>query len=260
MPPSFENPLKKKLREGQKTAGGWLQLACPMTAEIMSQAGFDCLIIDMEHGPGDVMTLVAQLQAMNGTGCVPLVRTPWNDFVVVKRILDAGAFGILFPHINTRSEAEAAVRSCKYPPEGIRGTAGSPRAAGYGKNTGNYLSRANDQILILTAVETTEAVNRLDEILAVPGVDGIFIGPMDLSTSMGHMGNPSHAEVQAAIGTIEQKTLKAGRILSTIATSWEQAQIRYEKGYQLVTLMADGTALGTMASDLVDKFKNAYPR
>jgi len=223
MTPLFENPLKKSLRKGRKASGAWLQLASPLTAEILSQAGFDCLIIDMEHGPGDIMALVAQLQAMNGTGCVPLVRTPWNDFVVVKRILDAGAFGILFPFINTRAEAKAAVQSCKYPPEGIRGAARSPRAAGYGKNTGEYLSHANDQILILTAVETTEALANLDEILNVPGVDGVFLGPMDLSTSMGHMGNPSHPDVQEAIEAIERKTLGTGKILSTITESWEQA-------------------------------------
>ena len=259
MTTSFENPLKRMLREGQKASGAWLQLASPMTAEIMSQAGFDCLIIDMEHGPGDLMTLVAQQQAMNGTGCVPLVRTPWNDFVAVKRILDAGAFGILFPHINTRSDAEAAVRSCKYPPEGIRGVAGSPRAAGYGKNTGDYLARANKQMLIIAAIETTEAVNNLDQIVAVSGIDGIFIGPMDLSTSMGHLGNPAHPDVQAVIETIERKTLRADKILSTFTDDWEQAQICYEKGYQLVTLMADGTALGKLSSDLVGKFKKAYP-
>lgn len=256
----FENPVKQMLKEGRKTAGAWLQIASPMTAEIMSRAGFDWLIIDMEHGPGDILTLISQLQAMNGSGCAPLVRAPWNDFVVVKRILDAGAYGVLFPYINTKAEAEAAVRACKYPPEGIRGTAGSPRAAGYGQNARNYLPYANDQILILVAAETADAVANLDEILSVPGVDGVFIGPMDLSTSMGHMGNPTHPEVKSTIETIERKTLGAGKILSTIAGSWEQAQTRYEKGYQMIMLMADGVALGKMASELMGQFKAAYPQ
>lgn len=255
----FENPVKQKLQAGQKTAGAWLQIGSSMTAEIISQAGFDWLMIDMEHAPVDFMTLVSQMPAMTG-GATPLVRAPWNDFVTIKRILDAGAYGLLVPYVNTRQEAEAAVKACKYPPEGIRGTAGSPRAAGYGQNVSNYLPYANEQILILTAVETAEAVENLDDILVVPGLDGIFIGPMDLSTSMGHMGNPGHPDVQAAIETIERKTLGAGKILSTIAGSWEQAQQRYEKGYQMIMLMADGVALGKTASGLVGQFKAAYPQ
>ncbi len=256
----FENPIKQKLQAGKKTAGAWLQIGSPMTAEIMSQAGFDWLIIDMEHAPVDFMTLVSQMQAMAGGGAVPLVRAPWNDFVTIKRILDAGAYGLLVPYVNTREEAEAAVKACKYPPEGIRGTAGSPRAAGYGQNASNYLPYANDQILILTAAETAQAVENLDDILAVPGLDGIFIGPMDLSTSMGHMGNPGHPEVQAAIETIERKTLGAGKILSTIAGSWEQAQQRYEKGYQMIMLMADGVALGKMAREMAGNFREVFPK
>jgi 2-dehydro-3-deoxyglucarate aldolase/4-hydroxy-2-oxoheptanedioate aldolase len=258
MTPPFINPVKQMLRAGQKTAGAWLQIASPITAEIMSQAGFDWLMIDLEHGPGDILTLLSQMQAMAGGGAVPLVRAPWNDFVMVKRILDAGAYGILFPYINTAAEAEAAVKACKYPPEGIRGVAASPRAAGYGQNVNNYLPYANDQILILAAVETVEAVSNLDNILAVPGLDGIFIGPMDLSTSLGHLGNPGHPEVQAAIAAIECKTLGAGKILSTIAGSWQQAQTRYDQGYQMIMLMADGVALAKMASELVGQFKEAY--
>jgi 2-dehydro-3-deoxyglucarate aldolase/4-hydroxy-2-oxoheptanedioate aldolase len=255
----FKNRVKQTLKEGKKTAGAWLQIGSPITAEIMSQAGFDWLMIDMEHAPVDFMTLVSQMQAMTGGGAVPLVRAPWNDFVTIKRILDAGAYGLLVPYVNTREEAEAAVKACKYPPDGIRGVAGSPRAAGYGQNVSNYLPNANDQILVLTAVETAAAVENLDDILAVSGLDGIFIGPMDLSTSMGYMGNPGHPEVQAAIETIEHKTLGAGKILSTITGSWEQAQARYEKGYQMIMLMADGVAVGQLAAGTVANFRQAYP-
>jgi 2-dehydro-3-deoxyglucarate aldolase/4-hydroxy-2-oxoheptanedioate aldolase len=225
----------------------------------MSRAGFDWLIIDMEHGPGDILTLISQLQAMNGSGVVPLVRAPWNDFVAIKRILDAGVYGILFPYINTKAEAEAAVRACKYPPAGIRGVAGSPRAAGYGQNPKEYLTQANDEILIITAVETPEAVANLDEILAVEGLDGIFIGPMDLATSMGHPFDPAHPDVQETIGQIETKVLAAGKFLGTIAGNWEQAQARYNKGYQLLMLMADGVALGKLAADTVASFRASYP-
>ncbi len=256
----FKNPVKHRLRAGQKTAGAWLQTASPIAAEILSRAGFDWLIVDLEHGPGDIHNLVSQMQAMASGTAIPIVRAPWNDFVNVKRILDAGAYGILFPYINTREEAEEAVRACKYPPEGVRGVAGSPRAAGYGQNALSYLAHANEEILILMAVETAEAVENLDHILSVPGLDGIFIGPMDLSTSLGHLGNPEHPDVKAAIRAAEHKVLEAGKVLATIAGSWDQAHQRYEIGYQMIMLMADGVALGNMASELVGRFKEAYSR
>lgn len=256
---AVENRLKRMLREGKRTAGAWLQIASPFTAEILAQAGFDWLIVDMEHGPGDILTLVSQLQAMNGTAAVPLVRAPWNDFVTIKRILDAGAYGLLVPYVNTAEEAEAAVRACRYPPQGIRGVAGSPRAQGYGQSVQAYLARANEEILLITAVETPAAVANLDAILAVEGIDGVFIGPMDLATSMGHLGSPGHAEVQAAIAEVEGKVLQAGKALGTISGTWDQAQRLYERGYQMVMLMADGVSLAKLAGEAVAQFRKAYP-
>ena len=256
----FENRVKQRLKEGKKTAGAWLQIASPFTAEIMSQAGFDWLMIDMEHGPGDILTLMAQLQAMNGGGVVPFVRAPGHDAVMIKRILDAGVYGLLFPYINTKAEAEAAVRVCKYPLEGIRGVAGSPRAAGYGQNVKDYLTSANDQILIIVAIETVEAVANLDQILEVPGIDGVFIGPMDLATSMGYLGHPNQPEVQDVIALIETKVLGANKVLGTIAGNWEQAQTQYEKGYHMLMLMADGVSLGKLAMETVNKFREAFPK
>ena len=255
----FENKLKTKIRAGKKTAGAWAQIASPFTAEILSSAGFDWLMLDMEHGPGDILTLVSQVQAMKGTDCVPLVRTPWNDFIAIKRILDAGAQGVLVPYVNTKEQAVDAVKACKYPLEGIRGVAGSPRAPGYGQNQGDYLQRANDQIFIMTAVETPDAVANLDQILEVDGLDGVFIGPMDLASSMGHFGDPSQPEVQTAIRTIEEKTLASGKVLATTTGTWPNAKELYSRGYQMLMLMADGISLAKMAAGLVAEFKNAYP-
>ncbi len=254
----FNNRLKQMLRDGEKTAGAWIQIASPFTAEILSQAGFDWLLIDMEHGPGDILTLISQLQAMKGSDASALVRAPWNDFVIIKRILDTGVHGVLVPYVNTKEEVEAAVRACRYPREGIRGVAGSPRAQGYGQNVMDYLRRANEEILLITAVETPEAVSNLDQILAVEELDGIFIGPMDLSTNMGHLGHPEHPEVQQAIATVEQKVLDAGKVLSTISGSWEQAEQLYERGYQMVTLMADGISLGRLAAAKLAQFREVY--
>jgi 2-dehydro-3-deoxyglucarate aldolase/4-hydroxy-2-oxoheptanedioate aldolase len=257
---AFENHVKRTLSEGKKTAGAWLQIASPITAEIMSEAGFDWLMIDMEHGPVDILGLIAQLQAMKGSGTAALVRAPWNDFVTIKRILDTGVDGLLIPYVNTGEEAESAVRACRYPPQGIRGVAGSPRAQGYGRNVRSYLQQANDEILLITAVETPTAVAGLDAILAVDGVDGIFIGPMDLATNMGHLGEPRHPEVQEAIAEIEGKVLETGKVLATISGSWEQAQRLYDRGYQMVMLMADGVSLAKLAAEKVTRFREAYPR
>jgi 2-dehydro-3-deoxyglucarate aldolase/4-hydroxy-2-oxoheptanedioate aldolase len=255
----YKNILKTKIKAGKKTVGAWVQIASPFTAEILSSAGFDWLMLDMEHGPGDILTLVSQVHAMKGTESVPLVRTPWNDFVAIKRILDAGTQGVLVPYVNTKAEAEQAVKACKYPLEGIRGVAGSPRAPGYGQNLGQYLQRANNEIFIMTAVETPEAVANLEEILQVEGLDGIFIGPMDLASSMGHFGDPSQPDVQEAIHAIESKVLAAGKVLSTTTGTWDSAKILFERGYQMLMLMADGVSLAKLATQKVTEFRRHYP-
>jgi 2-keto-3-deoxy-L-rhamnonate aldolase RhmA len=254
----MENKIKSLLKQGKPTAGAWLQLTSPFSAEIMARAGFDWLIVDMEHAPGDFLNLASQLQAIGGTDCVPFVRAPWNDPVAIKRILDTGVLGVLIPYVNSAEEARNAVAACKYPPEGIRGLAGSPRAAYFGQNSMDYLKDANEEILVIIAVETGEAIANLDEILAVDGLDGIFIGPMDLATSMGYFGDPSHPEVQQAIATVEEKTLKAGKYLGTVGGSWEQARKKYDKGYQLLMLMSDSVDLAKLAGHTVARFTKEY--
>jgi 2-dehydro-3-deoxyglucarate aldolase/4-hydroxy-2-oxoheptanedioate aldolase len=196
---------------------------------------------------------------MSGTAVVPFVRAPWNDPVVIKRILDAGVYGVLVPYINSRAEAEVAVRACKYPPEGVRGIAGSPRAAGFGQNSKEYLTKANSLIMVIIAIETMEAVSNLDEILKIPNLDGVFIGPMDLATSMGYFADPSHPAVLATIAEIEKKVLGSKKILGTIANDWDQAKNLYQKGYQMLMIMADGVALGKLASEKVALFRKEFP-
>ena len=254
----MENKIKSLLKQGKQTAGAWLQMTSPFSAEIMARAGFDWLIVDMEHAPGDFLNLASQLQAMGETGCVPFVRAPWNDPVAIKRILDTGVMGVLIPYVNTAEEAKNAVAACKYPPEGIRGLAGSTRAAYFGQNSMDYLKDANDEILVIIAVETGEAIDNLDEILAVEGLDGIFIGPMDLATSMGYFGDPSHPEVQQAIATVEKKTLKADKYLGTIGGSWEQAKEKYDRGYQFLMLMSDSVDLAKLAGRTFARFAEEY--
>jgi len=256
----FENRVKRMLKAGKKTAGAWSQLCSPASTEILCRAGFDWILIDMEHSPGDMQTLLAMLQAMGGYGAVPIVRAPWNDMVWIKRILDAGAYGVMIPSVNTREQAMAAVQACKYPPVGVRGIAGSPRAAGFGRDTVSYLKRANDEILVILQVETPQAVENMDEIGKVPGVDVLFIGPMDLSTSMGHLGDPGHPEVQAAITKVEAKAKALGIPLGTISGGWEQAKSLYDRGYQLITLLSDVILLSRSSADSMAKFREAFPQ
>jgi 2-dehydro-3-deoxyglucarate aldolase/4-hydroxy-2-oxoheptanedioate aldolase len=261
MAPLFENRVKRMIKAGKKTAGGWAQLCSPLSAECLARGGFDWVLIDMEHAGGDILTLMSQCQAIAaaGTGAVPIVRVPWNDLVWIKRILDAGAYGLMIPYVNTREEAIKAVQACKYPPQGFRGIAGSVRAAGYGRDTAQYLKRANDEIFVMLQVETPQAIENMEAIASVPGVDALFIGPMDLSTSMGYFGNPAAPEVQAVIATAEAKAKKLGMPLGTISGSWDQAKTLYDRGYQLITLISDSVLISKVGAETMAKFREVFP-
>jgi 2-dehydro-3-deoxyglucarate aldolase/4-hydroxy-2-oxoheptanedioate aldolase len=249
------NPAAEALRAGKKLSASWLQSGSPIITEVIAEAGLDVILIDMEHGPGDILTLVSQIQAMKGEPAVPFVRSPWNDFVIIKRILDAGAYGLVVPYVNTKAEAEAAVKAAKYPPEGIRGIAGSTRAAHYGNKSPEYFETANRDIFVFVQIETPEAVKNLDDILSVPGVDGIFIGPMDLATTHGYRGKPAQPEMQEIIKGIEAKAKAKGKVLSTISSSFEDAKAKYDRGYQLITIMSDTVSLGNYARQELAKFR-----
>lgn len=251
----IDNIVKRRLKAGEATAGAWLQLCSPIAAEIMAGAGFDWLLIDMEHGHGDYQTLLAQLQAIGGSGTVPLVRVEANDPAVIKRVLDLGAYGVMIPWVSGRKECEAAVRACKYPPEGVRGMAGSHRAAGFGRFGADYWKRANGEILVIVQIETVEALRDVDAMLAVPGVDVAFVGPSDLSAALGHVGDPKHPDVVEAIGAIERAARKAGKILGTISRSWDEARVLYARGYQMVTLCSDAALVTQHATAMVKAFR-----
>jgi 2-dehydro-3-deoxyglucarate aldolase/4-hydroxy-2-oxoheptanedioate aldolase len=254
----MKNPVKNKLQSGKKTAGAFLQTLSPVSAEILAASGFDWLIVDLEHSPCSYENLQAHLQAMNGSGVVPFTRAPWNDAVAIKRILDTGVMGVLIPYVNNRKEAEAAVAACKYPPQGIRGVAGSPRAAGYTRNMKEYLGSANDEVVVMIAVETMEAVENLDDILEVDGLDGIFIGPVDLASSMGYLGDPAQPAVQETIRLIESKVLPSDKFLGTLAPTWEKASACFEKGYQWLVLLQDGAALKAAGDAAMANFRKNY--
>jgi 2-dehydro-3-deoxyglucarate aldolase/4-hydroxy-2-oxoheptanedioate aldolase len=255
----IDNPVKRKLQAGQPTVGAWLHLCSPLAAEIMADAGFDWLLIDMEHGHGDYQTLLAQLQAIEGSGVVPLVRVQWNDPAVIKRVLDLGAYGVMIPFVSGAVECEAAVRACKYPPVGMRGLAGSHRAAGFGRLGADYWTRANDEVLVVVQVETPQAVKEIDRMLATPGVDVVFIGPNDLSTALGHMGDTGHPEVTAAIAAVERAAGRAKVALGTIARNWEEAKALWQRGYGMVTVASDAVLLAQQTGALVRRFHEEVP-
>jgi 2-keto-3-deoxy-L-rhamnonate aldolase RhmA len=251
----IDNAVKRRIKAGEPTAGAWLHLCSSIAAEIMAEAGFDWLLIDMEHGHGDYQTLLAQLQAMGGSGVTPIVRVEWNDPAVLKRVLDLGAYGVMIPWVSGREACAAAVRACKYPPEGIRGMAGSHRAAGFGTRAADYWRRANAEILVIIQIETVETLRDIDAVLAVPGVDVAFVGPVDLSAALGHVGAPAHPEVKAAIARVEEAAKRAGVALGTISRSWEEAQALYARGYRMVTLASDAGLLAREAGALAARFR-----
>ena len=251
----YTNRTKWRLKNGEKLSAGWVQLCSPIAAEIMAQAGYDILVIDLEHAPMEPSTLYPILQAVQAYECMPMIRAPWNDFVSIKRILDCGAMALHIPYINTKEEAIAAVRACKYEPEGIRGIAGSPRACGFGRNRFHYLQRSNNEVLIMLAIETPEGLANLDEIMDVEGVDGIFIGPMDYSTSKGYFANPKAPEAQADFRIIEEKVRKHGNmLLGTVAGSVAEAKTLYDRGYSYVIFGGDVNSLVYDAFKRIDDF------
>jgi 2-dehydro-3-deoxyglucarate aldolase len=251
------NRVKQLLREGKAACGTWVSLCSPIAAEVVGMAGFDWLLIDMEHGAGDYQTLISQLQAIGAAGeSEPIVRVQWNDAAIVKRVLDAGARGVMIPGIKTVEEARRAVACTKYPPQGYRGIA-SVRGGKYGLDAG-YLKEANDQVMVFLQVETKEAVQDINAILDVPGIDVCFVGPNDLAADLGHIGELTHPEVVAAIDKVD-KAAKARKIpLGTVSRGWDAARALFEKGYQAVSVQSDLNFLLTASRQAVESFR-AHP-
>jgi 2-keto-3-deoxy-L-rhamnonate aldolase RhmA len=251
------NRLKQLLREGKSACGTWVSLCSPQAAEVIGLCGFDWLLIDMEHGAGDYQTLIGQLQGIGSAGeSEPIVRVQWNDAAIVKRVLDAGAHGVMIPAVKTVEEARRAIASTKYPPQGFRGIA-SVRGGKYGLDSG-YLKEANDQIMVFLQIETKEAVKDIEAILDLPGIDVAFVGPNDLAADLGHIGEPSHPEVVAAIERVE-KAAQARKIpLGTVSRGWDAAKILFEKGYQAVSVQSDVNLMLSAAQQALSNF-HAHP-
>jgi 2-keto-3-deoxy-L-rhamnonate aldolase RhmA len=231
----MHNTLKAKLADGKTTVGTWMTIFHPALAEYLSTLPFDWFVFDQEHSPLDVDTTQTLLQAMHGSRVTPLIRVAWNDQVRIKKALDIGPHGLVIPMVSTAEDAENAVRYCKYPPEGVRGC-GPARALMVDTD---YLETANDEIMVIVQIETEEAVANVESILSTEGIDAFFLGPMDLSYSLGLRGDTGDARLQTAIDTV----MRAGKALGVPGGIWQGAgksvSERIEEGWQMVALGFD---------------------
>jgi 2-keto-3-deoxy-L-rhamnonate aldolase RhmA len=218
--------------------GTWISSASPIVAEAIGHAGFDWGLVDMEHAPLDVMGVVHLLQALSGTKMLPVVRVPWNDAVTVKRVLDAGATTVMFPFVQTADEAQRAVAATRYPPEGIRGMAGTSRATRYG-TTPNYFRSANGNIGVIVQIETPQAIEQIEAIAGVPGVDALFIGPADLSAALGHIGQLTHPAVMELMARAVQRCKALGMPVGTLGSSPEAVAQYRAIGFDFVAVSSD---------------------
>jgi len=249
------NRFKAALLAGHPQIGLWSSLCSNIVAEILANSGFDWILLDTEHAPNEIPGLVSQLQAMAVGTAEPVVRCAWNDAVLIKRILDIGARNLLLPFVQNADEARRAVAATRYPPLGIRGVSVAPRANLYGR-VPNYHAKAHEQIGVLVQVETSAAVREIEAIAAVEGVDGIFIGPSDLAADLGHLGNPAHPEVQAAIAAACGRIRAAGKAAGFLTAPDADAARRYlDMGFTFVAVGSDAAVLSRGVAELARQLK-----
>jgi len=249
----YPNHFKQALINQEKRIGCWSALASPITTEILGLAGFDFILLDGEHAPNDVQTFIPQLMALKDSRSVPVVRPPVNDPIVLKRLLDIGFYNFIVPFVETKEAAAQAVASTRYPPQGIRGVSVGHRSNAYGTIT-DYFKTINENICVVVQIESQLAVDNLDDILAVDGVDGVFVGPSDLAAAMGHLGNASHPDVQTAIKTIFEKGQAVGKTVGILAPVYEDAQRYLEWGANLVAVGSDLGVFKAGTQALCQKF------
>jgi 2-dehydro-3-deoxyglucarate aldolase/4-hydroxy-2-oxoheptanedioate aldolase len=248
------NLFKRAIASGKTPVGTWLSSGSPATAEAMGCAGFDFVVVDTEHTPIDVPQMTEILRTVAGTPAQAVVRPPWNDTVMVKRVLDAGAQTLLFPFVQDEIEAKRAVASTRYPPEGVRGVAGTHRGSRFGA-VPNYLKTAGSEICVIVQIETLAALSRLEAIAAVDGVDSIFVGPNDLAASMGHLGDTGHAAVQEKVRFAAQECRRLRKPCGIVGQNPEAVATYLDFGYSWVAVSSDMGMLMSRASDYLAKVR-----
>ena len=248
------NQLKRNLRAGKVQVGCWISLASHASAEICAGVGFDWVLIDMEHVPNELHMVHHQLHAASAYPVSVLVRAPWNDTVLIKRVLDVGVQSLLLPYVQSEEEARRAVAAVRYPPRGVRGVSTNSRANRFGR-VKDYLPRADDEICLIVQVETRAALSQIERIAAIDGIDGLFIGPQDLAADLGQLGNPGHAEVQAAMADAIARIKKTGKAPGLLNFNEADAKQWIERGALFVAVTSDQFLLARETSAVAARFK-----
>jgi 4-hydroxy-2-oxoheptanedioate aldolase len=247
------NAFKHALAAGRPQIGLWSTLASNVTVELVAAAGYDWILLDMEHSPNDLESLLGQLQAAAPYPTHAVVRVPWNDMVLLKRVLDVGAQSVLVPMVDTAEQARAAVAAMRYPPRGVRGVGGTTRATRWGRVKG-YPKLAERELCILLQVETEQALANIEAIAAVDGVDGIFIGPSDLHASFGHIGEKHHPEVWPRIEDAIRRIRAAGKAPGFLTPVEEDSRRILELGGLFVAVGSDAGLLAAASDALRGRF------
>jgi 4-hydroxy-2-oxoheptanedioate aldolase len=246
-----QNALKRRWKEGKAAVNGWLAIPSAFAAEVMAQCGWDSITVDLQHGVQDYLSMVACFQAMHAHPVTRLVRVPWNEPGIIGKVLDGGAYGVICPMVNTKEQCEALVSACRYPPKGTRSN-GPIRAGAYG-SPGEYQKTANDEILVIPMIETREALDNLDAILDVPGIDGIYVGPGDLGFSLGLVPklDREEPEVLQIYERLIRETNKRGLYAGIHCASPVYAGRMIRSGFRLVTIANDSGLLAKAARESV---------
>ncbi len=253
------NPFKLALAARQLQIGLWSGLADPYCAEICAGAGFDWLVLDAEHAPNDVRSLLAQLQAVAPYPVHPVVRATIGDTAHIKQLLDLGAQTLLIPIVETADQAAELVRATRYPPGGVRGVGSALARASRWTRIGNYLAEADDQICLIVQLETRLGIDNAEAIAQVPGVDAVFIGPADLSAALGHRGNPGHPEVQALMELAVRRVLSTGKAVGSLLSDEAMARKFISLGCSFMAVGVDTTLLARATQLLAQRYKGVAP-
>jgi 4-hydroxy-2-oxoheptanedioate aldolase len=248
------NRLKRALREGRVQIGLWSSLSSHISVEVIAGAGFDWLVLDTEHAPNEPAMVLSQLQAMAEGTASAVARPAWNDPLLFKRLLDIGVQSFVVPHVQSADEARRAVEATRYPPHGCRGVASTTRANRYGRIK-DYARQADDEICVIVQIETRTALENIEAIAAVDGVEGLFIGPSDLAGDLGHLGDNAHPEVQAAISSAIERICRTGRAAGILAPLEADARRFLTLGCRLVAVGSDVGILARQSEALAAKFK-----
>ncbi|UWQ32542.1 HpcH/HpaI aldolase/citrate lyase family protein [Leisingera sp. M527] len=253
--PAPKNTFKQALSQGKRQIGCWMSFADGQIAEIMGTCGFDWLVIDGEHAPNDIRSIRDQLMALAASPSHPVVRVPIGETWMIKQVLDAGAQTVLVPIVESADQARELVRACRYPPRGLRGVGATAARATMFGSVSEYIQTADQEICLLVQVENHAGIEALDEILLIKGIDGVFIGPADLSTDMGHQGNSAHPEVRAVIANAIKRIKAAGLAPGILGTTDEATQSYADMGAQFLAVGIDVMVLARNARDLAARWK-----